>query len=184
MSELKKINIDFQCITSNDPKILMIADFSEWSHIENQPAVISIKMPGSSESIQYNFVKNNINGFNSNTLGITCDVGCNDPDYIDLPDGIYEICLEASPNTFNKFRYYLKLDATKLELAKQFVKLGFKYSKLDEKLVQTRQYLEDIDFYLTLATSSTLLEEIPEASSYFHEAIKMLEKYKECKNCF
>lgn len=181
MPNIGRINIDFQVIDSGDPKILMIGDFSDWAHIVNEPAVISITMPGAANPIQYNFVKNNINGFNSNTLGITCDVGCNEPDYLDLPDGIYEICLEGSPNTFRKMRYYLKLDSTRLELDKQIVKLGFKYSEDYDK---KRQHLELIDWLLTLASSSTRLEEIPEASEYFQEALKMLEKYKDCKTCF
>ncbi len=86
MPEIGKINIDFQIVESHDPKILMIADFSEWAHIVNEPCVVSITMPGAANPIQYNFVKHNINGFNSNTLGITCSTGCDDPDYLDLPD--------------------------------------------------------------------------------------------------
>ncbi len=181
MPEIGKINIDFQVVESHDPKILMIADFSEWAHIVNQPAVISITMPGAANPIQHNFIKYNINGFNSNTLGITCDIGCDDPEYIDLADGIYEICLEGSPNTFRKLRYYLKIDATRLEWDKQLVKLGFRYNDSIEK---QRKHLETIDWLLDLASASTRLGEIPEASEYFQEALKMLEKYKECKTCF
>lgn len=102
MPELGKIRVDFQVITSNDPKILMVADFSEWKHIVGLPAVISITLPGARNPIQHNLIKNKINGFNSNTLGLTCETGCTDPEYQDLPDGIYTICVEGSPNKFSK----------------------------------------------------------------------------------
>ena len=138
-------------------------------------------MPGAANPVQHNFVKSNINGFNSNTLGITCSVGCDDPDYIDLPDGIYDICLEGSPNTFKKQRYYLKLDSTRLELDKQLVKLGFEYDLNNTAYVQ---HLQTIDFLLTVASSNTRLGDIPMAHEMFQEALKLLEKYKNCKNCF
>lgn len=172
--------IDFQIINSNDPKILMIADFSEWFHIESKPAVISITMPGSKYPVQHNFVKNNLNGFNSNTLGMTCDVGCDDPKYSDLPDGIYKICVEGSPNTFKKIRYYLKTDRTSLDLDKQMVKLGIEYNLSDKEY---REHLETIDFLLRVARAATRLGEIPKGSQHFEHAIKLLEKYRECKNC-
>lgn len=181
MPKVGKINIDFQVINSNDPKILMIADFSDWAHVINEPAVISITMPGAANAIQYNFVKKNINGFNSNTLGISCETNCGDPDYLDLPDGIYEICLEASPNTFKKQRYYLKLDSTRLELDKQLVKLGFTYSINNKEYIE---HLQTIDFLLTVASAATRLGDIPKAAEHFNEALKLLEKYKDCKNCF
>ena len=181
MPKVNKINIDFQVLNSGDPKILLIADFSDWAHVYNEPCVISITMPGAANSIKYNFVKNNINGFNSNTLGITCSTNCGDPDYLDLPDGIYEICLEASPNTFRKLKYYLKLDNTQLELDKQLVRLGFDYDIKNKAYIE---HLQTIDFLLTVASAATRLGEIPKAAGHFDEAVKLLERYKDCKNCF
>ncbi len=89
--------------------------------------------------------------------------------------------MNTEENTFRKLRYYLKLDSTRLEWDKQLVKLGFRYNDSIEK---RRKHLETIDWLLDLASASTRLEEISEASEYFHEALKMLEKYKECKTCF
>lgn len=181
MAEIGKPVINFQILNTYDPKMLIIADFSKWLHIENQPAVISIKLPGSKKYIEYNFVKNKINAFNSNTLGISCDVGCNDPDYSDLPDGIYDVCLQGSPNTFKKQKYYLKIDRTRIELDKQFIKLGFEYS-LDNKAYI--DHLQTVDILLMAASSATRLGEIPKAHDNFMEALKLLEKYKDCKTCF
>lgn len=178
--ELGKINIDFQVLESGDPNILMIADFSSWLHIENQPSVISITLPGSSIPVRHNFVKNNINGFNSNTLNITCSYNCDNPDYVPLPDGIYEILLEASPNTFNQKRYYLKLDNTRLELDKQLVRLGLDFDINSEERVN---HIQLIDFLLLAASANTRLGDIPKASEHFTEALRLLEKYKDCKNC-
>lgn len=114
MPEVGKPVINFQMINTNDPKILIVADYSEWLHIENQPAVLSIKLPGSKKYIQFNFVKNKFNAFNSNTLGLTCDIGCNDPDYLDLPDGIYDICLEGSQILLENKKILFKIRHSKI----------------------------------------------------------------------
>lgn len=175
-----KINIDFQVVHSGDPKIIMVADFSSWLHIETQPAVLSITLPGSRTAIQFNFEKNKINGYNSNNLGIGCSHNCEGEDYADLPDGIYDIKLEASPNTFNKQRYYLKTDKAQLELDKLLVKLGFTYNEKDKEKINNLQL---IDFLLQVAGAATRLGDIPKASEHFSEALKLIEKIKECKNC-
>lgn len=175
-----KINIDFQVVHSGDPKIIMVADFSSWLYIETEPAVISITLPGSHNPIQFNFEKNKINGFNSNNLGIGCSYNCDEPEYADLPDGIYDIKLEASPNTFNKQRYYLKTDKIQLELDELLVKLGFTYNEKDKDKINNLQL---IDFLLMVARAAIRLGDIPKASEHFNEALKLIEKTKECKNC-
>jgi hypothetical protein len=176
---LGKIKIDFQVIESGDTDIIMIGDFSNWLQIENRPAVISIVPPGSTRAVEFNFDKRKINGFNSENLGLDCCTE-GDSNSSDLPDGIYDIKLEASPNTFFKQRYYLKLDNTKLILAKLVIKLGFNYNEVNKQELKS---LVLIDSLLMDANYAILVGEVSKAYQNFTEALRLIEKIKSCKNC-
>jgi len=176
--EIGQINIDFQCITSGDPQRLLIGDFSNWLHIENKPSVIEITLPGSHNAISYNFVKHTINSFNSSTLY----VGCSDcSEYVDLPDGIYTILLKGSPDTFNKQRYYLKIDKLRMELDKIYIETSLQYSQGDK---EKRDALSIIEFYLRTAEAHTRRGNIGKAHQFFSEAEKLVNRNKKCTNCY
>lgn len=175
------IKIDFQVYDSGDPDILMIMDFSNWALIESQPAVIQITVPGSIKPIMFNFEKGQINAYNSTNLGTSCTAGCGEGEVSSLPDGIYEIKLEGSPNTYFKKRYYLKTDKTRLELDKIIFKLGLNF---EQELVEEKiKGIQLIDFLLMAAKSSTKLGEISYASSHFKEVLRLIEKEKNCISC-
>lgn len=177
---MPKINIDFQVINSYDPAVLLVGDFSQWHHIENKPSIIEITVPGASTPIAFSFVKKTINAINGSALNLGCD-SCNDAAYPDLPDGIYTITLKGSPDTFNKKRYYLKLDQTRLELDKVYVASGLKYNPANKSY---RDALSTIEFYLRVAEAHTRRGDIGKAKTFFNEAQSLLRKYKECKNCY
>ena len=173
--------IDFQVYDSGDPDMIIVMDFSNWILIESQPAVIYITVPGSIKPINFNFEKGKINGFNSVNLGTNCTTGCDEDSVSSLPDGIYEIKLEGSPNNYFKKRYYLKTDRTRLELDKLIFDLGLNYNQelIEEKI----KGIQLIDFLLMAAKSSTKLGEISYASSHFKEVLRLIEKAKNCKSC-
>lgn len=176
--EYGDIKIDFQVISSYDPAILMIADTSSWKHITNKPANIEITLPGSSSPIIYSFVKNQINIFNSNTLYLSCN-SCEE--YVDLPDGIYTINIKGSPDTFNKKRFYLKLDKTRLTLDKIYIERGIEYNLQDKNF---RDLVTSIELYLKVAESHTRQGNIGKAKQFFDIAVSTIEQNLECKNCF
>lgn len=176
--DLGRINIDFQVINSNDPALLLVADFSDWNHIDNKPAVIEITLPGSSQAVSYNFVKHTVNPFNSLNLYLNCS-DCQE--YSDLPDGIYTITVKGSPDTFFKTRYYLKLDKTRLELDKIYAGAGLEYAKDDKAM---RDALSVIEFYLKVASAHTRRGNIGKAHQFFIEAQNLIERNKGCKNCY
>lgn len=173
-----EIKIDFQVYDSEDPDILLVMDFSSWSLIENQPAVIEIVPPGSIEAISFNFDKGVINGYNSDNLGTNCSI---DESFNSLPDGIYEITLKGSPDTFYKKRYYLKTDRARLELDKQIFSLGLNYSYENDR--NKIKSIELIDFLLMAAKSAIKLGEVSVASTHFKEVLRLIEKQKNCLNC-
>lgn len=180
MSNIGKIELNFQVIDSKDPKFLLIADFSDWKVIEELPAFIEITLPGSRIPVVSNFHKNKINGFNSIRLGTSTHIDCEE-NFQDLPDGIYEICLKGGANGQRTFhRYYLKRDKFRLELNKAWTKLNLEYSIFDKDL---RESLLIIEGFIKAASAAATLGEIPKARDYFNLAKSRLEAYKECKDC-
>jgi len=178
--EIGKINIDFQVLRTYDPKVILIADTSQWKHIIDAPSVIEITLPGS--SVPYNFVfdKEKINILNSSIIGITCKA-CSQNDLIDLPDGIYKIKVKGSPDTFFRERYYLRTDKIQLEIDKLYASVGIDF---DPSKQEFRDLLLEIDMMIKASESSIRLGDINKASMYFKCARTSLMNFNECKDCF
>ena len=103
---MKKIHIDFQIYDSEDPKQIIVLDTSIWSYIEDKPSIIEILTPGEKDAVVYPYTKNGFNILNSINLGLNCS-DCNQ-NLLDLPDGVYEITIKGSPDSFYKKRCYLR----------------------------------------------------------------------------
>lgn len=179
MSNIGKINVDFQVLKTYDPKTLLIADTSDWKHIEDKTSVIRITMPGGIKPAEKFFDKRKINIFNSSILGIT-PKACTVDELRELPDGIYTIELVGSPDTFKKERYYLRTERMQLEVDKFYVSLGIDFESTKKEL---RALLYDIDLMIKAAEASIRLGDVSKASSYFKEAKKLLSNYRDCIDC-
>lgn len=180
MSDIGKIQLNFQVLDSGDPKVLLIADFSRWRVIKNLPAYIEITLPGRRKPVVSVFHKEKINGFNSISLGTSMHVDCEE-NFQDLPDGIYEICLRGGKEGSRTFhRYYLKKDKFQQHLDEVWLRLNLEYSVFDKEL---RDSLFVIEGFLRAASAATRKGEIPKANDFFKLALSRLEAYKECKDC-
>lgn len=180
MSKIGNIELNFQVLDSGDPKMLLIADYSSWKVIKELPAFIEITLPGRRKPVISTFSKERINGFNSLSLEVSCHVDCEE-NFVDLPDGIYEICLRGGKDGERKFhRYYLKKDKFQQELDKAWVKLGLEYSIFDKDL---RNALLVIEGLIKAASAATRQGKIPQANDFFKLAQSRIEAYKECKDC-
>ena len=175
MALLDNINLDFQVLSTGDPKILVVIDTSVWGFIEDKPAIIEITPPGTTKVKVYNFVKGKSNVFNSSNLLIS-PVG----QYNDLSDGIYRITVKGSPDTNCKHRDFLKTDKARLELAKIYVSLGFED---DEKTKQKKKTIQDIDLLIRAAEASTSIGKLKKGMAYFKKAVQYLKEYNDCENC-
>ena len=173
MPNVGKPEILFEVLESNSPKILLVADFSVWAHIEVKPAVIEINIPGSSEAISFNFIKKATQSFNSNNLYIGC-TEC-DGERVDLPDGIYKIRVKGSPDTFFQERYYLKTDLLRIELDKMYIDAGFNFEKSEKKILN----LSKIELYLKAAKAHTRQGDLYQANRFFTQALNLTD----CRNC-
>lgn len=177
----KIIKIDFQILETHDPKYLLVGDTSIWEYAKKKSAYILITLPGSSKAYQFIFDKNSMNIFNSHNLGLSCFTDdCLDENYVDLPDGVYTVCVKSFYEGIEKIRYYLKTDRFEIELKKTIIKNGLEY---DEKDKEFRDTIYQIKWYLDTAKSWASEGDFIKSNRFFNKAKKMLTQYIDCKDC-
>ena len=176
MEVVGKIRVDFQIFETGNPKILSVADSSDWIYAENKPSYISIKLPGSKKDKTFTFKKGAVNNFNSHNLGISCLKGdCTEEVYTNLPDGIYTVKVLSGYEDIEKERYYLKTDVIELEIAKALTLIGFNYFVGIEDQIAP---FEKIRSFLKVAKSWTKQGDFIKADRYFQEAVSTFNKQK------
>lgn len=132
-----KVIVEFQVIDTENPKFLMVGDLSNWATAENKTAYIQITLPGSRKFKTFIFRKHHTSTFNSHNLGISCLTNnCNDQDYVELPDGMYKICVKSGIEGIEESKYYLKTDKLEQDLGKIIIKNGLEYSRDDEDFIE------------------------------------------------
>ena len=177
MEVIGNININFN-IFSDDPKYLSVGDLSDWLYAEELPAYILVTIPGSKKPKNFVFAKEKINTFNSHNLGLSCLKGdCTEEVYVDLPDGVYTICVKSGYEGIEKSKFYLKTDRFEIEIAKVTTKDGLEYNK-EFVLLMTR-----VRFLLDVAKDHAMLGDFVKAQRFFEESKSLLNKMVECKDC-
>lgn len=171
---MEKIHIDFG-ITSNI-NTLIITDFSDWKHIDQKPSIIEITLPGAHSFITKYFDKYKVNRFNSFDLKVNCIDECHEVDLVALPDGIYNIKVKGSPDSFNREYKYLKADSFQIELDKVFIENFGKQTK-----IEFMKKYEDILYFFRGAQSFIRLNNPTLAGELFQKAIDQLEKLQAWK---
>ena len=172
-----KINIDFG-VSSTSPLHLVVEDFSDWVYAKDLPSYVLITVPGSKKPKTYTFKKHKRNVFNSHNLGLSCLSGdCTEEHYVDLPDGLYTICLKSGYENIEDTHYYLKTDRFNIEYSKVMIKDGIEYNK------DFIEYMMQVKFLVEVAKSHAMLGDFVKAQRFFEDAKKKLRKYVECKNC-
>lgn len=178
MADLTQVIIDFHVFSLYDPKILTVVDNSNWLHIESEPAIIEIILPGSTKELVFNFLKNSVNSFNSHNLLLSCISGeCEDQEYIDLPDGVYTITLKGSPDTFQVTKYHLKDDILQKKIDEMLVGIGFDYH-IDKAM--DRDKIAEVDFLRKLAYAHIRRQDVGSAKKFFDLATDKINKLENC----
>lgn len=175
-----KIIVDFQVYDNENPKVIIIDDSSTWKHIENKPSIIEITLPGEETPIITTFAKLKRNIFTSNLLGISCINECEDPDYLDLPDGVYKVTLKGSPDSFNKTRSFLKTSLLELEMKKLFVTSNFECNNISGDFINFKL---EFDLFLKAAKANITFNNTKKAFYLYGKAEELLERMKNCKKC-
>lgn len=172
-----KINIDFNVIENCNPKYITVADYSDWQHIENKPAIIEITPPGSKKCVTIYFDKHKLNVFDSESLNLSCtNDDCEECELVDLPDGIYTISIKGSPDSFCNTKDYLKLDATRLELDKLLI-------NIDKEDKQSWAKVQEAEMILACAKAQTRFGNACEAQELLFSAQELIETDKDCIGC-
>ena len=173
-----KINIAFG-VSSTSPLHLVVEDFSDWLYAEDLPSYVLITVPGSKKPKTYTFKKFKRNIFNSHNLGLSCLSGdCTEEHYVDLPDGLYTICLKSGYENIEDTHYYLKTDRFEVEYNKVLVKYGI--DDVDQNFINL---MVKIKYTLDVAKSHAMCGDFVKSNKYFQEAKKLLKRFVECKNC-
>ena len=173
------IKLDFQVIETHDPKILMIADSSDWGVIEGKPSIIEIVLPGEELPVTQYFKQKKLNIFNSSNLGLSCSE-CGDSKLIELPDGIYFIKIKGSPDSYFFERSYLKTDNTRLSLDKYIMSITNKCTDYSKEVMDK---IQKAIFYLEAAESNARLENYCQSQDLLFSAQKLIENLSKCKTC-
>lgn len=178
--EVGQIIIDFD-IFSHKPNQLVIGDNSDWVYAENLPAFILITIPGSRKPLTYTFKKNALNRFNSHNLGLSClTADCQEEQYVDLPDGIYTVCVKSGYQGIENSKFHLKTDVFEQEFAKVMVLYGLEYKDEGKQFIFDMMFIDGI---LKVAKSHAMEGDFVKAQNFFEEAKELLRKRVNCKDC-
>lgn len=173
MSTKKDVILDFQLLSTGDPKFIGLVDNSQWGFIKEKPAILEIIVPGSTVATVLEFAKESFTVLNSKNLVQSCAT-CG---LTDLQDGIYRFTLKGSPDTFTKSRSYLKTDLLKLEIDKFLIK----YSESDEKRKkQMYELFNEINFVLAVAESHTRQDNLTSAQTFLQRAYDLVDNLVNC----
>ena len=176
--DMNNINLDFEVIGSYNPKTLRVADQSEWGILADRPAIIEIKRPGSEKVYTYYLGKNQLNVFNSKTLGVNPGTPAND--FVDIPDGIYDITIKGSPSSYSANRKYLKTDSMRLNIDKVWARAGILCEDEDDEIIEK---IKEVEFVLTVAESSMRLGNFDTVQQLMDKAQHLIDIINDCKYC-
>lgn len=176
--DMNNINLDFEVIGSYNPKTLRVADQSEWGILADRPAIIEIKRPGSEKVYTYYLGKNQLNVFNSKTLGVNPGAPAND--FVDIPDGIYDITIKGSPSSYSANRKYLKTDSMRLNIDKVWARAGILCEDEDDEIIEK---IKEVEFVLTVAESSMRLGNFDTVQQLMDKAQHLIDVINDCKYC-
>jgi hypothetical protein len=99
--------LNIEILPTYDSRVLLLADSSNWLHLEDEPTYIDITTPGRKKPVTKVFNKGKITIYNSNTLDLTC--ATDESGLTSLPDGIYTFKLYVCEgDQFSETVHYLR----------------------------------------------------------------------------
>lgn len=176
--DMNNIHLDFEVIGSYNPKTLRVADQSDWGILADRPAIIEITPPGAEEPFVYYLGKNQLNVFNSKTLGVNPGTPYND--FVDIPDGIYDITIKGSPSSYSFNRKYLKTDSIRLNIDKVWARAGVLCDEEDDDVIEK---LKEIEFVLAVAESNMRLGNFDTVQQLYDKALHLIDIINNCEYC-
>ena len=176
-TEVRVNSTEVEVISTNNPKTLRIADQSEWGILADRPAIIEIVPPEDENKYVYYLGKNQLNVFNSKTLGINPGRG---NDFENLKDGIYDITIKGSPSSYSFNRKYLKTDLIRLNIDKVWARSTVLCDHEDDDIINK---IKEIEFLLAAAEANMRLGNFENVKQLYEKASKLIYVLNNCENC-
>ena len=158
--------LDFEIINTTNPKVLIVSDISSWGIIENDPAIIEIKLPNSTSIKTYTLEKLKNNVFTPSNLEINQK---------ELSDGLYKITIKGSPDKFSVSKCHLKTSKTLMKLYNLYCKA---YKEEDQDL---KESLLDTRNQIIAAEACTAMGDGEKGACMLKEASDTLTDIGECE---
>ncbi len=174
---MSSINIDFD--VTSDLYFLKVFDRSNWGIIANGPSIIEITQPGFKTPTVFTFDKGVVSMYNSVSLDSTC-VNCADQELIVLSDGIYDIKVKGSPDTYNKDIKYLKTDELRMNLDRLYINSLNSDSPFKEDFAKK---MMEMEFLLKGAEANLRWDNETLCGKLFELVVSKAEALKNCKYC-
>jgi hypothetical protein len=178
---MAEVKLDITIIDTHNPFFLGVGDLSVYPNGFNivSPS-LQITPPGYN-SVIVNFTPHNINLYNSENLGITCE----GEDKVKLPDGIYKIKYTITPAYKHSVeRTFIRVDGLLESLDELFVSLDI--AQCDKATSDSdMRKLNEINMYVQFAIASANKCANTYATESYLKALKLIRKYKEthCVKC-
>ncbi len=176
---INDIRLSCQIVDTHDPKVLMVMDESEWGLLEDRKAIIEIITPGRKEPSVFFLGKNQVNVFTSLTLGLNCHEN-GGLEYLDLPDGIYDITLKGSPSYYSFNRKFLKTDILRRRMDRLWIKTNVLCEHEDKGLLDK---IKELEYLMAVTEANVRLGNIKEAHDIIDRINDLLDMANNCINC-
>jgi hypothetical protein len=122
MLGIHRNRLDFEILETGNPKTLVFLDSSEYVGNPDRP-LLEVYLPGFNKYLLTNVVANQVNTFNSNTLGLNNALDINFLQ--DLPDGVWSFRYKICPYDL------IFIDKKHMRITQLMGKLGFLYNELE-----------------------------------------------------
>lgn len=178
MSQLQPI-LNFEVLPTYDLRVFLVADVSQWEHLESVPTYIDIKVPATMNAVTLIFNKGKINIFNSSLLKLTPTTS--PQGLVKLPDGIYTIKIyPCEGKTFCFERAYLRTISTQLQLDEAFIKMNLDSCKVKQPILDKHLKADEL---LMSAHANVRDGNLQEGMSNFEAAKDILDEILNCNDC-
>lgn len=172
------IDLKFHVYSDGNPKKLIVVDESSWGALRDYTSMIYIKIPGFKDELKYYLSKNQVNIFNSITLGLNCSKSGEPLCFLDLPDGIYDITVKSGDFYCNK--KYLKTDKIQLDIDKVYSRSCLMCNSLSDDLIK---HINEAEVMLRGAEANTRLGNFESAHMLIDRVATIVDRASDCKQC-
>lgn len=179
---LHKNILDFEILETGNTKTLVFVDSSQYDGVPDRP-LLEVIMPGYTKYFLVNVAANQVNTFNSSTIGFNKVLL--QSELVDLPDGVWSFKYKICPYNYV---YVIKHTMRVTQLLKKVEKilnqvdLGECSTKDDEELQKS---FSRIYILIEGARAAAKAGDTNKAYNYYQLADKLAQKQldKFCKNC-